>query len=282
MTTSKRAFDNDWMRRGQPAAGIELVEAFFQGSAYAPHRHDTYAIGLTMAGVQSFRYRSSLRHSLRGQALVLHPDELHDGQAGTEAGFHYRIAYLAPELLQQVLGGTALPFIDGGVSADRRLVRAAAGLLANFDAAPGSMERDDALVDIATALRQVAGQRPPAGGDFRAAHIARECIHDALLSPLTLDDLAQAAGRDRWSLSRDFRTFFGTSPHRYLTLRRLELARKLMLGGLPLADSAAHAGFADQPHLTRHFVAAYGMPPARWLRLQRARTNVQDAPLATG
>lgn len=259
----------DWLRRGRQSEGIDLIEAFFQGAAYGPHRHDSYAIGLTMAGVQSFRYRSSMRHSLSGQALVLHPDEVHDGQAGTEDGFHYRIAYLAPALLQQVLGGAPLPFVDGGVSADRRLVRAARGLLSTFDAAPGSLERDDALVDIATALRQVAGQPDLAGGDFLAAQRAREYIHDALLSPLTLDQLAQAGGRDRWSLSRDFRRYFGTSPHRYVTLRRLELARQLMLNGMPLADSAVHAGFADQPHLTRHFVAAYGIAPGRWLRLHR-------------
>ncbi|CAN7393088.1 AraC family transcriptional regulator [Duganella sp. LjRoot269] len=269
---------NDWLRHGPVTDGIELVEAFFQGAAYGSHRHDSYAIGLTMAGVQSFRYRSAMRHSLSGQALVLHPDEAHDGQAGTEDGFRYRIAYLAPELLQQVLGGAPLPFVDGGVSSDRRLVRAAAGLLANFDAAPGSMELDDALVDIATALRQAAGQRQLPGGDFRAAHIAREYINDALHTRLTLDDLARASGRDRWSLARDFRTFFGVSPHRYVTMRRVALARQSMLRGLSLADAAAIAGFADQSHLTRHFVAAYGIPPARWLRLQGARTNVQDAP----
>jgi AraC-like DNA-binding protein len=269
---------SDWLRHGPATDGIELVEAFFQGAAYGSHRHDSYAIGLTMAGVQSFRYRCAMRHSLSGQALVLHPDEVHDGQAGTEDGFRYRIAYLAPALLQQVLGGAPLPFVDDGVSSDRRLVRAAAGLLANFNAAPGSMELDDALVDVATALRQAAGQRQLPGGDFRAAHIAREYINDALHTRLTLDDLARASGRDRWSLARDFRTFFGVSPHRYVTMRRVALARQSMLRGLPLADAAAIAGFADQSHLTRHFVAAYGIPPARWLRLQGARTNVQDAP----
>jgi hypothetical protein len=35
-------------------------------SAFAPHRHDTYAIGITLAGVQTFRYRSEQRHCLPG------------------------------------------------------------------------------------------------------------------------------------------------------------------------------------------------------------------------
>ena len=43
-----------------------------------------------LAGVQSFQYYNTKRHCLPGKTIVLHPDELHDGEAGTEAGFHYR------------------------------------------------------------------------------------------------------------------------------------------------------------------------------------------------
>ena len=39
-----------------------------------------------LAGVQSFQYYNTKRHSLPGKTIVLHPDELHDGEAGTEAG----------------------------------------------------------------------------------------------------------------------------------------------------------------------------------------------------
>src|SRR5437763_16142395 len=74
--------------------GIERLEASFRGPAFSLHRHDTYAIGITMAGVQTFRYRGEIRFCLPGQCHILHPDELHDGAAGTEAGFAYRILYI--------------------------------------------------------------------------------------------------------------------------------------------------------------------------------------------
>ena len=95
----------DRIRLAPGAAGIERLEAHLHGQAFAPHRHDTYAIGCTLAGVQSFHYRRGLRHSLPGGVLVLHPDEAHDGQAGTDAGFHYRMAYVQPALIQRILGG---------------------------------------------------------------------------------------------------------------------------------------------------------------------------------
>ena len=52
---------------------------------------------------------------------------------------------------------------------------------------------------------------------------------------LTLADLEAASGRDRWSLSRDFRALYGVS-YRYATLRRLDVCRRLMLAGQGLAE----------------------------------------------
>jgi len=83
--------------------------------------------------------------------------------------------------------------------------------------------------------------------------------------------MAQHSGRDRWSLSRDFRQLFGTSPYRYLIMRRLDLVRTLLMQGQSLASAALIAGFVDQSHMTGHFTNTWGLPPLRWLKLQGAR-----------
>ena len=41
----------DWLHRTDALPGIERIEAFFHGNAYGMHRHDTYAIGCTIAGI---------------------------------------------------------------------------------------------------------------------------------------------------------------------------------------------------------------------------------------
>lgn len=92
--------DKDWVRRPHEPGRLERLEAYFGGYGFAPHRHDTYAIGCTLAGLHRFNYRKCARHSLPGDTFVLHPDELHDGEAGNEAGFRYRIVYIDPALLQ--------------------------------------------------------------------------------------------------------------------------------------------------------------------------------------
>ncbi|WP_407668683.1 helix-turn-helix domain-containing protein [Oceanibaculum nanhaiense] len=76
--------------------------------------------------------------------------------------------------------------------------------------------------------------------------------------------LERLSGLDRWTLARQFRAAFGTSPSRFRTMRQLDRARRLITAGTPLAEVALEAGFADQSHLSRQFKRAYGMTPARW------------------
>jgi AraC-like DNA-binding protein len=254
----------DWLVRAP--GDVDRIEACFSGAAFAPHRHDTYAIGITLNGVQSFDYRGVTRHSLPGQLVVLHPDELHDGRAGDDGAFRYRTAYVASAALQDVLGGMPLPFIAGGVSSDPRLVAAVYALLEDYDRPLTGIAYQDALYDLAMALQAVAGaSRVMKPVNREAAARARDYIDAHLEAGFSLEDLEQAARHDRWQLSRDFRTLFGTSPYRYLILRRLDRARRMMLDGHASAEAADACGFADQSHLARHFRKAFGLTPNAWL-----------------
>lgn len=269
----KTIASHDWVHRSAGHGRVERIEAYFSGHGYTPHRHDTYAIGFTLAGVQRFHYRRAQRHSLPGTVMVLHPDEQHDGEAGTDAGFRYRMLYVEPSLIQQILGGQALPFVDGGLSNDSRLQTALTPLLSGMNAAIDPLEEDEALYDLAHALVAIAGRRQVRRlPDLAAIERARSYMLESIRQTVSLDDLAETSGLDRWQLCRDFRTLYGTSPYRYLTMRRLDLARRLMVTGHAIAEAALAAGFSDQSHMTRRFASAFGVTPSRWLK-QLGRTE---------
>ena len=248
--------------------GMERIEACFHGNAFTPHRHDTYAIGLTLEGVQSFAYRGARRFSLPGNIIVLHPDELHDGAAATEAGLRYRMLYLDPALIRRGLDSDAavLPFLAEPVFADPALAALLHAALDPLDETLEELFVDDLLVRLARGMSRQAGRplpslRIPAA---RAATQARDFLAQHAARPVRSQELEAVTGLDRFELSRHFRAMFSTSPLRFLTMRRLERARAMIVAGEPLAEVAAASGFADQSHLTRQFKRAYGMTPGRW------------------
>jgi AraC-like DNA-binding protein len=270
----------DSIRFGTGAPGLERAEVYLTACAFEPHRHDTYTIGITTAGVQTFRYRGTLRVSLPGQLVILHPDELHDGAPGTDAGFGYRALYVAPELVREALGGAELPFVADPVQRRPDATRRIAALLADVDDPLSDLARVEAAATVADVLRTLAGRagHSSLAVDVRAVELAREYLAAHACEQTPAATLEQVTGADRFTLARQFRRAFGTSPDRYRTLRRLELARAAIEDGVPLAQAAARAGFADQSHMTRQFKRTYGQTPARWAAL----TSAPDSPRAQG
>jgi AraC-like DNA-binding protein len=254
------------IRIGRESAGIERLEARFVGQAFSPHRHDTYAIGITLSGVQTFRYRGARRYCLAGQGHVLHPDEMHDGSAGTAEGFGYKIVYIDPSLVQQALGAKPLPFVSDPI-VEKSVVR---------DALPPALWRleepidDLAHIEIVTAvadlLRRASRTDLKKQSPLRLASLLR--VRDLIVADPTsrpsIGTLEGLSGLDRWALARQFRAAFGTCPSNFRTMRQLDRARRMIRGGLPLAEAALEAGFADQSHMSRMFKRAYGLTPAKW------------------
>lgn len=261
----------DCIRLGARAPGLEHAAVFLSAWAFEPHRHDTYAIGLTTAGVQTFRYRGMRRVSLPGQLVVLHPDETHDGAPGTDEGFGYRALYIAPELVHEALDGGPLPFVADPVQAPTPATRELVSLLMDGDEPISELAQVEISATVADALRALGGCAEEARRiDTRAVQLARRYLEAHAREQTAASTLEQITGTDRFTLARHFRRALGTSPDRYRTMRRLALARTAIEGGLPLAVVAASAGFADQSHMTRQFKRAYGLTPARWTALTAA------------
>jgi len=262
-----------WLDSSGPAGGVELFSAWFAGEAYQTHRHDTYAIGVTDSGVQVFDYRGSVHASTRGQVVVLYPDEAHDGRAGTADGFGYRIIYIEPAYLCEALRAARgrpypLPFVSEPVSVNARLSRAVEEA---FRTSLESLSVDSLIVELAEGLMSAErGGRPAASPrvDVSAVERARRFLDAERTRVVHSSELEPITGLTRYDLARQFRIMLGTSPHRYLLMRRLAFARDRIHQQCPLVDVACEAGFADQAHFTRAFKSAFGLTPARYRALR--------------
>src|SRR5438093_11957711 len=95
--------------------------------------------------------------------------------------------------------------------------------------------------------------------DVIAVERAREFLDAERTRMVHSTELESITGLTRYDLCRQFRILFGTSPHRYLLMRRLEFARDRIHRDRPLVEVACDAGFADQAHFTRVFKSAFGL-----------------------
>jgi AraC-like DNA-binding protein len=264
----------NWVKRA--AGETERIEACFSGLAYAPHSHDTYTLALTTSGVQSFHYRGQLRHSLPGEVVILHPDETHDGQAGTESPFAYRAITINPVEVQNILQGSSLPFLPGGVTNHPNFVQIARQLLAELHRPLETLEQQELIFAFANCLQQsTSGSVQHTRANYQAIKRVREyiddmmSIHSTLSVDISLDELAAISQYSKWQVTRDFRSLYGTTPYRYITVKRLQKAKKLLELGLPLVQVAIDSGFADQSHFTRQFKQCFGTTPKVWTKLHQ-------------
>lgn len=224
--------------------------------------------------MQSFDYRGERSDSLAGQVIVLHPDEIHTGEAGTEEGFHYRMLYVEPSVVREALGlkASALPFLRDAVLTDPRLMQSIHAAFVDMETSLEPVAMDELAVLLADGLLandKSALRTTSTLINLKATSRAREYLDGNLDQVVHSDQLEKVTGLDRYSLARQFRKAFGTSPYRYLTMRRLDQVRGNIAAGATLADAAMNAGFSDQSHMTRRFKASYGISPGQWQRLIR-------------
>jgi AraC-like DNA-binding protein len=96
---------------------------------------------------------------------------------------------------------------------------------------------------------------------------ARDLADARYFEPLTVDDLAAAAGLSRAHFSREFRRAFGEPPHVYLLTRRLERAATLLrTTDRSVADICLSVGLVSVGSFTTSFTRTYGESPTAYRR----------------
>jgi AraC family transcriptional regulator len=130
----------------------------------------------------------------------------------------------------------------------------------------GARFADAMMMLMATQLLRLFGAAnlaPKGGISGRQLRIVMDHVDRHLEHEIAVADLSQIAGLSEAHFSRAFKQTAGVSPHKFITERRLERAKRL-LADTPdsLIQIALACGFADQAHFSSSFQQAFGVSPS--------------------
>lgn len=121
------------------------------------------------------------------------------------------------------------------------------------------------LAILCEAARQPRGRKPGPPHAEKSVTRACEFIRQELARPLTLPEIARAAGVSRQHLLKLFRDRQLGTPMEMLYRTRLETAAGLLTHtGLAIAEIADRTGFANAFHFSRKFKEVHGLSPRAW------------------
>ncbi|AWT44021.1 MULTISPECIES: helix-turn-helix transcriptional regulator [Streptomyces] len=243
---------------------VEVFHAHFTGYAYPMHVHEAWTLLIVDDGAVRYDLDRHEHGTPHDTVSLLPPHVPHNGSAATPDGFRKRVLYLDTRHLPGELIGAAVDAPDLRDPLLRRRVGQVHAALAR----PGEeLEAESRLTLVGERLR--AHLRPPTPvrpprRDPALARRLRDLLDARVAEGVTLEEAARVLQAHPAHLVRAFSGAYGIAPHQYLTSRRVDRARRLLLDGMPPGETAAATGFYDQAHLTRHFRRLVGVTPGRY------------------
>lgn len=230
-------------------------------------------------------YLDGVRHAIAAPCLIALPPWVphailtSSGRRGDQLAVHYDLAPGLPDrpavgktrkpYRVTVAGAPVLPPVQpleqpvlAGLVEVLRARRAADGL------APLRASR--ALQGVLLRLWSAGSSTAVGTGADPGIAEALTVIAERYAEPLTVADLARAAGLGRSRFAQRFQAWTGRSPAAFLRRYRIDRCCEQLVAGATLAQLAPHVGYGDAFALSKAFRAELGASPTAWLVEHRA------------
>ncbi|WP_243438554.1 AraC family transcriptional regulator [Fundidesulfovibrio soli] len=268
-------------RRDPELGFLEWRSSLIQGAPFGVHTHDTVSVAVVRGGSYALSCRGETRAAGPGSAVFFPAEEPHSCNPLPGEAMDYRKYYLAPvwfeALRLELAGEPAAPpawsiLKDGAarpaVVSDQGSAVAFAALARALEGEAAAGEKlallREALARLLRAPAYFMGEGEPTAEREAVSAVVRAISRDPA-ETIRLEELAEASGLTPSHLLRVFRRSRGLTPHAFQNQLRVNLAKRLLAGGEPIAQVALEAGFVDQSHLNRVFRRYMGATPRQYL-----------------
>ena len=273
MTTRRTVFRND---------DVEIVSHHSLPTFYPEEHHDTVQICIPSVNAQYVVQRQSetgktITHRLGARDVLVIPiGQPHAVDWKRPADIVS--LQLSEPFLRQATGLDHLRLSDAFTIRDPFLTSSAAEIRASVDGHGMNPVFAEAIATvIACRVGVRAGLRQHGNGKQRAEELSpaqasriADFLDDRLDRSISLDELARLAGLTKWHFMRRFNITYGTSPHSFITDRRMARAKELLaFSDLPIVQVALEVGMTHS-HFSRTFLKRVGVSPSEFRQRKEA------------
>lgn len=244
------------------------------------HHHDFYEVYLLLGGEVDYWVDGRLYHLQPGDLLLINPMEFHRPNVKGDGAVYERVVLWIEKSFFEGLsseGESLTRCFDHALPTHTNLIRASSLWRSDLTARMNALVREyyseeygsrlcanGLLLQFLVELNRVALQndgRPPREESSPLVSKVLAYIADHYAEDLSLAVLAQQFFVSKYHLSHEFSRTVGIGVHRYITLKRLLIAKQLMTDGMPPGDVFTVCGFRDYTGFYRAFKAEYGISP---------------------
>jgi len=238
---------------------LELALLSTPARGFPKHSHDEYVISASLNGLESVWLDGKTFEADTATLTTYNPGEVQASRAVSDGAWRCLSLYVRPEAFEHYFHA---PFEFG-----QPCVREAALVRELAAVAQSGSRVEEGCVALLGRLRSLAGSRPvtpPPSLDAARIRRVQQRLLDELAEAPSLEALAADEEVSPAHLVRSFHRQVGLPPRAWLIQQRLQLARRLLRSGTPIAEVALSAGFADQAHFSKAFARFSGMTPGQF------------------
>lgn len=257
------------MRSVKQAKDIEFSKSVIEGleiklcrnnpHAYKHHVHNELSLGYIVEGSTELTLNAGTLHYEAGDGVIIPPLMTHQCAPQDIRHWAYVMLFIDPAYYRDVIYFRQPKRLTGKQS--RKLIGFIAQLLIE--------QNPDTLENILIDLLLEFGEKGIT--DTVAANTSDlvKTIHDYILShgneDITLDKLQQISGLNKFSIIRNFKKQYTTTPAAYHLQYRVAEAKRLLGKGADVFTVCEKLRFYDQAHLIREFKKMYGITPGAYI-----------------
>lgn len=254
--------------------GIEAYNLIGIVQKFPNHFHEYFVIGFMEGGKRHLCCGGQEYELCKNDLVLFNPRDSHfcapvDGEI-----LDYRALNISQQVMEhavwEITGQRSFPHFTETIIRNSELASSVAEVYRGIVEKAPRLEKEEAFFFL---LEQVLQDHAVYGGQRRQAEKDGEMqelcayMEERFAENISLDQLVRMTRRSKSCLLRAFTKEFGISPYRYLQAVRIDKAKKFLEQGIPPAEAAAMAGFADQSHFSNFFKTFIGLTPKQYQRI---------------